>query len=453
MKKLFFLFAIFLSLKASCQPFFKLGASQILYGQGLKESVTGDSLIADSLYIKSFVTGGGGSSVWGGITGTLSNQTDLQTALNTKLNISDTASMLSNYAELFEVALKVNISDTNAMLSHYAELSELALKLNISDTATMLSNYAELSQLPDISGKLNISDTAAMLTNYAELSQVGEVNTGSNLGGGLANYSTKVGVDLQFNSFKATDFDLSSNVIGIDYTNSQAATAGQNGFLSATDWTTFNNKGIGTVTSVSGTTDRITSTGGATPVIDISATFEALLGKVASPLSQFAATTSAQLAGVLSDEIGSGAAVFATSNTYTLTGNSSFSASSDPADSPAKYYAGQRGGIFLTQITTGALNRVYIDKSGTVVAARLTFFQNGGSAQTSTMNFRLNNTTNTAISSAITNDATVTTFSNTALNVSVSAGDYFELEWEAAAWTPTNPTDVSLVWVVYIQQN
>lgn len=72
----------------------------------------------------------------------------------------------------------------------------------------------------------------------------------------------------------------------------------------------------GTVTSVSGTTNRITSTGGTNPVIDISATFEALLGKVASPLSQFAATTSAQLAGVISDETGSGAAVFATSPTF-----------------------------------------------------------------------------------------------------------------------------------------
>jgi hypothetical protein len=38
--------------------------------------------------------------------------------------------------------------------------------------------------------------------------------------------------------------------------------------------------GGGSVTSVSGTTDRITSTGGATPVIDISATFEALLQKL-----------------------------------------------------------------------------------------------------------------------------------------------------------------------------
>jgi hypothetical protein len=71
------------------------------------------------------------------------------------------------------------------------------------------------------------------------------------------------------------------------------------------------------VTSVSGTTNRLTSTGGATPVLDISATFEALLGKVASPLSQFAPTTSLQLLGVLSDETGTGPAVFGTAPTIT----------------------------------------------------------------------------------------------------------------------------------------
>lgn len=73
----------------------------------------------------------------------------------------------------------------------------------------------------------------------------------------------------------------------------------------------------GFVTSVSGTTNRITSTGGTAPVIDISATFEALLGKIANPLSQFASTTSAQLLGVMSDETGAGALVFGTSPTFT----------------------------------------------------------------------------------------------------------------------------------------
>jgi len=68
--------------------------------------------------------------------------------------------------------------------------------------------------------------------------------------------------------------------------------------------------GNGTVTSVSGTTNRVTvATGTTTPVIDISATFEALLSKVANRIDQNnSATTSAQLASILTDETGTGVA-------------------------------------------------------------------------------------------------------------------------------------------------
>jgi len=50
-----------------------------------------------------------------------------------------------------------------------------------------------------------------------------------------------------------------------------AATTSVNGYLTSTDWNTFNGKqAAGTyVNSVSGTTNRITSTGGVTPVIDL----------------------------------------------------------------------------------------------------------------------------------------------------------------------------------------
>lgn len=51
--------------------------------------------------------------------------------------------------------------------------------------------------------------------------------------------------------------------------NLPTASATNRGALSAADWTTFNSKGSGTVTSVSGTAGRVTSTGGATPVIDL----------------------------------------------------------------------------------------------------------------------------------------------------------------------------------------
>lgn len=44
----------------------------------------------------------------------------------------------------------------------------------------------------------------------------GEANTASNLGGGLANWDSKSGVDLRFNSFNASHFDLASNLISAD---------------------------------------------------------------------------------------------------------------------------------------------------------------------------------------------------------------------------------------------
>lgn len=43
-------------------------------------------------------------------------------------------------------------------------------------------------------------------------------------------------------SFTAADFDASSGNISIDYTNGQAASSGNKGFLTSTDWSTFNNK-------------------------------------------------------------------------------------------------------------------------------------------------------------------------------------------------------------------
>ena len=48
-----------------------------------------------------------------------------------------------------------------------------------------------------------------------------------------------------------------------------AANTTTNGYLTSTDWNTFNGKGSGTVTSVSGTASNISSTGGTTPVIDL----------------------------------------------------------------------------------------------------------------------------------------------------------------------------------------
>lgn len=47
--------------------------------------------VATTAYVTSAVAAAGGSSVWGGITGTLSNQTDLQTALDAKAPLASPA--------------------------------------------------------------------------------------------------------------------------------------------------------------------------------------------------------------------------------------------------------------------------------------------------------------------------------------------------------------------------
>ena len=60
-----------------------------------------------------------------------------------------------------------------------------------------------------------------------------------------------------------------------------AATTSVNGYLTSTDWTTFNNKGSGTVTSVTGTTP-IVSSGGATPSISIPAATASVNGYLTS---------------------------------------------------------------------------------------------------------------------------------------------------------------------------
>jgi hypothetical protein len=75
-------------------------------------------------------------------------------------------------------------------------------------------------------------------------------------------------------TFAANDFNATTGLISLDYTNGQAASASLKGFLTAADWTTFNGK-------------------------------------------QSALTNSAGLAAALSDETGTGPAVFATSPTLT----------------------------------------------------------------------------------------------------------------------------------------
>jgi hypothetical protein len=80
-------------------------------------------------------------------------------------------------------------------------------------------------------------------------------------------------------------------------TNLSAASGSQNGYLSSTDWTTFNSKGNGTVTSVTGTSP-VASSGGATPAISLSAAYGDTLNPYGSKTAAQVLAAPAATAGV-----------------------------------------------------------------------------------------------------------------------------------------------------------
>jgi hypothetical protein len=107
----------------------------------------------------------------------------MNASLATKLNISDTAAMLTNRIGRDTVSLSdrinaLNFNSTSALrdtasvlrakilLDSNALATNINLKVNIADTAAMLSPYARTNAMNvSLAAKLNISDTAAMLTN------------------------------------------------------------------------------------------------------------------------------------------------------------------------------------------------------------------------------------------------------------------------------------------------
>jgi hypothetical protein len=172
--------------------------------------------------------------------------------------------------------------------------SYLVTTNNLSDVASAATSRGNL-------GATTIGGNIFMLTNPSAISfiRINADNTAT--ARSAANYVTDLGATTVGSNFFTFTNPSAISFPRINADNTVSA-------LSASLFRTAIGAGTGdgTVLSVSGTTNRITSSGGTTPVIDISATFEALLGKVANPLSQFAATTSAQFFGVISDEVGTG---------------------------------------------------------------------------------------------------------------------------------------------------
>ena len=119
---------------------------------------------------------------------------------------------------------------------------------------------------------------------------------------------------------------------------------------------------------------------------------------------------------------------------------------SSPADSVSAYF----GQLPKAPTTTANTSKVYVRKAGTIKMANIYCYSGtAGTAEAWSLYIRVNNTTDTLIAtlSASTSERV---FTNSALNIAVAAGDYFEIKSVQPAWA-TNPLTTIYGGYVYIE--
>lgn len=123
--------------------------------------------------------------------------------------------------------------------------------------------------------------------------------------------------------------------------------------------------------------------------------------------------------------------------------------SANPADATT-YFMAMSQALTTYTASGNADSRIYIPKTGTITACYGVLTCTTGSSGNSTLSIRLNNTTDTTVTSTLTMTASPTTFNNTGLSISVTAGDYIEYKLVTPTWAPTNPTAVRFSISVYV---
>ena len=123
----------------------------------------------------------------------------------------------------------------------------------------------------------------------------------------------------------------------------------------------------------------------------------------------------------------------------------------NPADSQT-YFIQMFSSILTNTASGNAKSRYYIPRTGTLKACVGQCIVNGtlGSSENSTLAIRLNNTTDTTVTSTLQLTAASNPITNTSLSIAVTAGDYIELKWTTPAWG-TNPTTVGFNLTLYLE--
>lgn len=213
-----------------------------------------------SISTTSATGGGGGGSVWGFITGTLSNQTDLQTAL-TAVGTSTASLATSLAASTATLTTSVtNLGSSTGTIQ--TQLTSVAASTGVI-SASVTTLQTQVNSIAASTGTTAATVAAQGVTitalGVSTVSLQTQANAIAVSTGILATSTTSL--QTQITSVSTNSLTLSSataNYLTLSsasatYQNkNQFASATSSGALTQTDWNTFNNKGVGTVTGLVG---------------------------------------------------------------------------------------------------------------------------------------------------------------------------------------------------------